>query len=78
MPRDIKPDNILLRENGMCVLTDFGIARIPESTLTQANTLMGTPAYSAPEALSRGDFTPLSDQFAMAATLYEAASATRA
>lgn len=75
--RDVKPENVMMSPLG-AKLTDFGIARIPESTLTQANTLMGTPAYSAPEALSRGDFTPLSDQFAMAATLYEAASATRA
>ena len=75
--RDVKPENILMSPLG-AKITDFGIARIPESTLTQANTLMGTAAYSAPEALSRGDFTPLSDQFALAATLYEAVSGVRA
>ncbi len=75
--RDVKPENILMSPLG-AKITDFGIARIPESTLTQANTLMGTAAYSAPEALGRGDFTPLSDQFAMAATLYEAVSGVRA
>jgi eukaryotic-like serine/threonine-protein kinase len=59
-------------------IADFGIARIPESTITRANTVLGTPAYTAPEALSKGDFGPASDQFALAATLYEAITAARA
>ncbi len=75
--RDVKPENVLFSRTG-AKIADFGIARIPESTITRANTVLGTPAYTAPEALSFGDFSPLSDQFSLAATLYEAASGTRA
>lgn len=75
--RDVKPENILFSRTG-AKIADFGIARIPESTITRANTVLGTPAYTAPEALSKGDFSPASDQFALAATLYEAITAARA
>ena len=59
-------------------LTDFGIARLPDSTLTRASTVLGTPAYSAPEALASGEFGAQSDQFSLAATLYEALTGKRA
>ena len=75
--RDIKPENILFSRTG-AKMADFGIARIPESTITRVNTVLGTPAYTSPEALSTGDFGPASDQFAFAATLYEAATGGRA
>ena len=75
--RDVKPENILFSRTGSKI-ADFGIARIPESTITRVNTVLGTPAYTSPEALSTGDFGPASDQFAFAATLYEAATGHRA
>jgi serine/threonine protein kinase len=75
--RDIKPENILFSRTGSKV-ADFGIARVPESTITRANTVLGTPAYTSPEALEKGDFSAKSDQFSLAATLYEAATAARA
>ena len=75
--RDVKPENVLFSRTGFKI-ADFGIARIPESTITRANTVLGTPAYTAPEALSDGTFAPASDQFALAATLYEATTARRA
>lgn len=75
--RDVKPENVILSRTGG-KLTDFGIARIPDSTLTTAGATMGTPAYSAPEALAKGDFSASSDQFSLAALLYEALSGTRA
>ena len=75
--RDVKPENILFSRNGFKI-ADFGIARIPDSTITRANTVLGTPAYTAPEALSKGEFGPASDQFSLAAPLYEATTAARA
>ncbi len=75
--RDIKPENILFSATGAKV-ADFGIARIPESTITRANAVLGTPAYTSPEVLSDATFGPASDQFAFAATLYEAAAGVRA
>lgn len=75
--RDIKPQNIILTSTG-AKIADFGIARVPDSTLTRDGGLLGTPAYSAPECITKGTFSPLSDQFSLAATLYEALSQQRA
>ncbi|APS00009.1 serine/threonine-protein kinase [Pajaroellobacter abortibovis] len=69
--RDVKPENILLSPFG-AKLTDFGIARLPGSTLTRISTIMSTPSYTAPEALARNEFSAKSDQFSLAVTLYEA------
>jgi serine/threonine protein kinase len=75
--RDIKPENIILTDHGSKV-ADFGIARVPDSTLTRDGGLLGTPAYSAPECIANGEFSAQSDQFSLAATLYEALSQRRA
>ena len=75
--RDIKPENVILASTGGKI-ADFGIARIPDSTLTHAGGLLGTPAYSAPETFRAGQFSPESDQFSLAATLYEAIAGKRA
>ncbi|MGH7282794.1 MAG: serine/threonine-protein kinase, partial [Polyangiaceae bacterium] len=68
--RDVKPENVLISDTGP-KLTDFGIARLPDSTLTRAGSVLGTAAYSAPEALALAEFSSASDQFSLAATLYE-------
>lgn len=75
--RDIKPANVILAATG-AKIADFGIARIPGSTLTRDGRVLGTPAYSAPEAIETGELTPAADQFSLAATLYEAVSGRRA
>lgn len=75
--RDVKPENVMLSPTGP-KLTDLGIARLSDSTLTRESTVLGTPAYSAPEALGTGTFGPMSDEFSLAATLYEVLTGVRA
>jgi serine/threonine-protein kinase len=75
--RDIKPENVMMARTG-AKICDLGVARIKSSKLTRAGTILGTPAYSAPEALANSEFSPASDQFSLAATLYEALSGCRA
>jgi serine/threonine protein kinase len=65
--RDIKPQNLLVRESDGCLkITDFGIARVAEETtrLTQAGKVIGTERYMAPEQLSDGKITPAVDVYA--------------
>lgn len=72
--RDVKPSNILIRQDGTPLLTDFGLVRESASELTQPGTFAGTPAYAPPEQL-RGEVSALtarSDVYALGATLYHA------
>jgi serine/threonine-protein kinase len=75
--RDVKPENVLLSKTG-AKLADFGVAHLPDSMITQRNVVLGTPSYTAPEALATADYGPASDQFSLAATLYESISGARA
>lgn len=68
--RDIKPDNILLTDDGRVKVTDFGIARQEGGTgLTSAGRFVGTPEFAAPEQAS-GEADHRSDVYALGATLY--------
>jgi eukaryotic-like serine/threonine-protein kinase len=65
--RDIKPQNLLLRESdGWLKITDFGIARAAEETtrLTRPGKVIGTDRYMAPEQLADGKITPAADIYA--------------
>jgi eukaryotic-like serine/threonine-protein kinase len=70
--RDVKPANLLVRDDGVLKIADFGIARAVESTrYTQVGTVLGTAAYLAPERVSGSDATSASDVYALGAVLYE-------
>ncbi|GAA4092729.1 serine/threonine-protein kinase [Actinomadura miaoliensis] len=69
--RDVKPANIFLRDDGRAVLTDFGIAALEgDATLTQEGSLIGSPAYMAPERVRHERGGPESDLWSLGATLY--------
>ncbi|GAA4529257.1 serine/threonine-protein kinase [Amycolatopsis samaneae] len=71
--RDVKPGNVLLGEDGLVKLTDFGLARsVSEVTLTHAGLMLGTPAYIAPELASGSPTTPAADLWELGATLFAA------
>jgi serine/threonine protein kinase len=72
--RDVKPANVLHAGENRWKLADFGIARMPDSDLTQVGIFMGTPGYSPPEAIREGRYTPQADVFAWGAVLYELVS----
>ena len=69
--RDVKPANVLHAGDNRWKLADFGIARMPDSDLTQVGIFMGTPGYSPPEAIREGRYTPQADVFAWGACFYE-------
>jgi len=74
--RDVKPANILAAGTGAWKLADFGVAHVPDSSLTMTGQFIGSPAYAAPEALIAGKTLPASDVFGLGATLYLAATGT--
>ncbi|MDA5279143.1 serine/threonine-protein kinase [Streptomyces sp. Isolate_45] len=72
--RDLKPQNVILGVQGP-QLIDFGIARAAAQTaLTQFGTAPGTPGYTAPEVLLRGEVADAADVFALGATIAYAAT----
>ncbi|MEM7435114.1 MAG: serine/threonine-protein kinase [Myxococcota bacterium] len=76
--RDLKPENLLVTNNGQVKLADFGIARVPNADLTKEGQFLGTPCYSAPETLRKGEYNEKSDLFSFGAVIYEAACGERA
>jgi serine/threonine-protein kinase len=70
--RDVKPENVLLEENGSARLTDFGIARLVDGPRrTRATRIVGTPDYLAPEVIEGCLPTPAVDVYALATVLFE-------
>ncbi|CAK0775951.1 eukaryotic-like serine/threonine-protein kinase [Azospirillaceae bacterium] len=69
--RDIKPANIMMTAAGEVKITDFGIARLESSNLTQAGAVMGTPSYMSPEQFMGQQVDARSDLFSAGAVLYQ-------
>ena len=70
---DVKPENILISEQGVPKVTDFGVAETITRTLSpeQARDIVGTIAYLAPEVIQGANADPRSDVYSLGMTLYE-------
>jgi eukaryotic-like serine/threonine-protein kinase len=70
--RDLKPQNVIVDDEGKATVTDFGIARAGASEITQAGSVMGTPHYLSPEQAQGQAVTAVSDLYSIGVILYEA------
>jgi serine/threonine protein kinase len=76
--RDLKPSNILIDDDGVARVMDFGIAARAEARSTDGGQLTGTPAYMAPEYISERRSSERSDIFAAGLVFYELLAGRRA
>jgi len=70
--RDVKPSNIMVMKGGMAKITDFGIARLPNSAVkTMTGLILGSPRYMSPEQVIGKSIDARSDIFSLGVVLYE-------
>ncbi|MGZ5033245.1 MAG: serine/threonine-protein kinase [Usitatibacter sp.] len=71
--RDVKPSNIMVMKGGIAKITDFGIARLPNSAVkTMTGLILGSPRYMSPEQVIGKTIDARSDIFSLGVVLYEA------
>lgn len=70
--RDVKPSNVMFDNQGVAYLTDFGLAKLADSSqdLSASNAISGTPSYMAPEQWRSEAVGPATDQYALAVLAY--------
>ena len=74
--RDVKPSNIMVMKGGVAKITDFGIARLPNSAVkTMTGLILGSPRYMSPEQVIGKAIDARSDIFSLGVVLYEALTA---
>ncbi|MBV8346476.1 MAG: serine/threonine protein kinase, partial [Mycolicibacterium sp.] len=70
--RDVKPENVLISDDGDVKIADFGLVRaIAEAKITSDSVILGTAAYLSPEQVSSGNADPRSDVYAAGILIYE-------
>jgi serine/threonine protein kinase len=69
--RDIKPANVMVTPSERCKLTDFGVAYLPTSSMTQTGAALGSPRYMSPEQAIGVPVDGRSDIFSLGVVLYE-------
>ncbi|HZQ34146.1 MAG TPA: protein kinase [Mycobacterium sp.] len=70
--RDVKPENVLISDDGDVKIADFGLVRaLAEAKITSDSVILGTAAYLSPEQVSSGDASPRSDVYACGVLIYE-------
>ncbi len=70
--RDVKPENVLISDDGEVKIADFGLVRaVAEAGITSTSVILGTAAYLSPEQVATGDSDPRSDVYAMGILAYE-------
>jgi serine/threonine-protein kinase len=70
--RDVKPENVLISDDGDVKIADFGLVRaVAEAKITSTSVILGTAAYLSPEQVSTGDAGPRSDVYSVGILAYE-------
>jgi len=69
--RDVKPANVVVSRSGRAKLTDFGVAYVPSSEVTQHGSALGSPRYMAPEQVLGQPIDARADVFSLGVVLYE-------
>src|SRR6266704_3301849 len=69
--RDIKPANLFVLADGRPKVMDFGVAHLTSAVITASGQVFGSPAYMAPEQITKGEVTVATDEFSLAVVAYE-------